>query len=384
MVVTTGTSKATRVQWGRLRRNLQAEVDNRYVYSALAAAESQPETATVFRTLAEAEREHAEMWRARFRELQVEPPAVAPSWQARLMAWLGGRFGPSLVLPTLIEGERAMGIAARRAKNSQGEQLSGQENAHGRILEAILATGAQGMRGESLARLEGRHRAIGGNALRAAVLGANDGLVSNLSLVMGVVGAAVSNSGILIAGIAGLLAGSISMALGEWLSVQSSRELNARQIAIESEELELSPQDEARELALIYRGKGLPETEANALAVKLIADPHAALDTLAREELGIDPAELGGSAWVAAITSFLLFAIGAIIPVLPFLLVNGSTAVVASLVLSAVGLFALGAAITVMTGRSVLFSGGRQTVFGLAAAAVTFGIGHLMGVAMAG
>lgn len=368
----------------RLRDNLQAEVDNSFLYVALAALETRPQIASVYRSLAEAEGAHADMWRGRFRSLAVEPPAIAPSWRARTLAWLARRFGAGVVLPTLIEGEREMGVAARHLKRQRGVHASGQENAHGRILEAIRTGSDHGIEGSRLAQLEGRHRAMGGNALRAAVLGANDGLVSNLSLVMGVVGAAVSSAGILIAGFAGLLAGSISMALGEWLSVQSSRELYAKQIAIESEELELTPEDEARELALIYQAKGLPEAQANALAIKLIADPAAALDTLAREELGIDPEELGGSAWVAAATSFLLFAVGAILPVLPFILLESHIAVISSLVLSAVGLFGLGAAITLMTGRGVFFSGLRQMAFGLAAAGVTYGIGRLMGVAMAG
>jgi VIT1/CCC1 family predicted Fe2+/Mn2+ transporter len=378
------TTRANTDDRRRLRKNLQVEIDNSFLYSALAAAEPKTPIAAVYRSLAEAEAQHAAMWGQRFRDLHVEPPAVAPSWRARVLAAIGRRFGAAVILPTLIEGEREMGRAARQVKRGEGVRPSGQEIAHARVLEAILNGGVPGVEGAQLAQLEGRHRAIGGNALRAAVLGANDGLVSNLSLVMGVAGAAISDAGIVIAGFAGLLAGSISMALGEWLSVQSSRELYARQIAIESEELELSPEDEARELALIYRSKGLPEEQANALAVKLIADPREALDTLAREELGIEPETLGGSAWIAAFTSFLLFAFGAIIPVLPFVAVGGGVAVMTSLVLSAVGLFGLGAAITLMTGRGVLFSGFRQTIFGLAAAAVTFGIGHLLGVALAG
>jgi VIT1/CCC1 family predicted Fe2+/Mn2+ transporter len=235
-----------------------------------------------------------------------------------------------------------------------------------------------------LADLEGRHRTSGGNALRAAVLGANDGLVSNLSLVMGVAGADMSGGAILITGLAGLLAGAGSMALGEWLSVQSSRELYQRQIQIESEELRQAPEEEAEELALIYQAKGLPEEQANALAAKLIAQPANALDTLAREELGIDPEELGGSAWQAAATSFVLFAVGAVVPVVPFAFLTGTVAVTSSVVASGILLFIVGAGITLLTGRSVLYSGMRQVLFGLAAAALTFGVGRLIGVSLAG
>jgi VIT1/CCC1 family predicted Fe2+/Mn2+ transporter len=211
------------------------------------------------------------------------------------------------------------------------------------------------------------------------VLGANDGLVSNASLVMGVAGADLAGRNILITGLAGLLAGSLSMALGEWLSVQSARELYSHQIAIERDELEAAPEEEAEELALIYQSKGLAPERAQELANSIIRDQTAALDTLAREELGVDPSELGGSAWVAAITSFVLFSIGAIVPVFPYFFGGGTSAVIVSVILSVIALFVIGAAITVITGRSVLMSGGRQVVFGMAAAAITFGVGRLIG-----
>jgi VIT1/CCC1 family predicted Fe2+/Mn2+ transporter len=174
------------------------------------------------------------------------------------------------------------------------------------------------------------------------------------------------------------------MALGEWLSVQSSRELYERQIGIEKEELETNPEEEIEELALIYQAKGLPEARARDLSRSLLANQATALDTLAREELGIDPNELGGSAWEAAFTSFFLFAIGAIIPVVPFIFLSGMMAVYVSVVISALGLFGIGAAITLMTGRSVWYSGMRQVLFGLVAAGLTYGIGRLIGVSIGG
>jgi VIT1/CCC1 family predicted Fe2+/Mn2+ transporter len=200
---------------------------------------------------------------------------------------------------------------------------------------------------------------------------------------MGVAGAAHSPRSILVTGFAGLLAGAGSMALGEWLSVQSSRELFQRQLDIEREELAAAPAEEAEELALIYQAKGVGAEDARALAQRVISSPATALDTLAREELAIDPEELGGSAWVAASTSFLLFAVGAIIPVVPFLLFAGQAAVLASVLLSAVALFALGAAITLLTGRGVLASGARQLGFGLAAAGLTYVVGRLIGASIA-
>jgi vacuolar iron transporter family protein len=186
----------------------------------------------------------------------------------------------------------------------------------------------------------------------------------------------------LITGLAGLLAGAGSMALGEWLSVQSSRELYQRQIEIEKDELEARPEEEQEELALIYQSKGVPKEQARELAAHIIASGESALNTLAREELGIDPDELGGSAWEAALTSFFLFAAGAIVPVIPFLFLGGTTAVIVSIAMSAVGLFTIGAAITLMTGRSVAYSGMRMVLFGMTAAALTYGIGRLIGVSL--
>ena len=195
----------------------------------------------------------------------------------------------------------------------------------------------------------------------------------------------VRNRDILVGTIAATLAGAISMALGEWISVQSSRELYQKQIMTEKEEIEQSPDEEAEELSLIYQARGLEENVAHSLAQQIISNPETALEALARDELGIDPEELGGSAWEAAITSFLLFAVGAIIPVLPYLFgASGMTAVAISSVLSAIGLFGIGSAITLFTGRGILYSGARQMIFGLIAAAVTFGIGRLIGVSVVG
>jgi len=276
--------------------------------------------------------------------------------------------------------------SARNEYDDQPEareaRLSNAEHSHARLLSTIASAQQSGMEGGILARIEGRHRSIGGNALRAAVLGANDGLCSTLSLIMGVAGAGQSSHNVLIAGLAGVLAGACAMAMGEWLSVQSSRELAQRQLAVEEAELREAPEEERGELALIYQAKGLPKAEAESLAARLIADQSTALDTLAREELGLDPTELTGSAWEAAIASFCLFIVGAIAPICPFIFLQGETAVITSVLASAVALYLIGFAITLMTGRSVLFTGTRQVLIGLAAAAITFGIGHLIGISI--
>ena len=265
-----------------------------------------------------------------------------------------------------------------------GTSLRADERSHAVMLDALRGESTNGVRGSVLARLEGRHKAVGGNALRAAVLGANDGLVSNTSLVTGVAGASFAASAVLLSGLAGLLAGAISMALGEWLSVQSSRELHQAQIETEREEILAMPEAEAEELALIYEAKGMAPEEAAKAARDVMADPDAFLDTKVREELGIDPEDLGGSAWEAATASFFLFAIGAVIPVIPFFFVSGAAAVLTSLALAAVGLFLLGAATALVTGTGVLRTGSRSLLLGLAAAGATYGIGSLLGGAVGG
>lgn len=226
------------------------------------------------------------------------------------------------------------------------------------------------------------HAGIGGNALRASVLGANDGLVSNLSLVMGVAGASLDDSTILITGMAGLIAGACSMAMGEWISVQSARELYTRELAVERREIAEQPEQEHEELVTLYAGRGLSADAAEEIADVLMADPERALEVMAREELGIDPADLGGSAWVAAGSSFALFVAGAAIPVIPFALLDGAAAVLVSVVASALALFSVGALITRVTGRSPWRSGLRQLLIGLAAAAVTYAVGVVLGVSV--
>jgi VIT1/CCC1 family predicted Fe2+/Mn2+ transporter len=234
--------------------------------------------------------------------------------------------------------------------------------------------------GASLALADARHRITAGGSLRAAVFGVNDGLVSNLALIMGVAGGASDPAIILLAGVAGLVAGAGSMATGEWVSVQSQRELHERELKVQRWELEEFPDDERRELELIYQANGMDVEQAGALAERIKADPDVALDTLAREELGLNPGDLGSS-WTAAISSFIAFAVGAVVPLLPFLFgATGGSAVLASALLSAVALATVGATISVFTGRPVWRSGLRMVAIGGGAAAVTYLIGSLVGI----
>ncbi|MCE5264449.1 MAG: VIT1/CCC1 family protein [Deltaproteobacteria bacterium] len=366
----------------RYLRNRQKEIDGAALYRALSEAETKPEMKEVYERLAKAEEKHAAFWEEKLDEAGRSIPERKPSWRARCLAWLGKRFGPRFVLPTVAGLEKADSQAYGSQPEEAASLMSADEQSHARLIMAAAHGSSAGMTGSAVAQMEGRHKSAGGNALRAAVLGANDGLVSNLSLVMGVAGASLSGDGVLITGLAGLLAGAGSMALGEWLSVQSSRELYELQIQIEKEELEARPDEEEEELALIYQSKGVPKERAAELAAHIIAGGDSALNTLAREELGIDPDELGGSAWEAAITSFFLFAAGAVVPVIPFIFSADSTAVIASVGLSAVGLFVIGAAITLMTGRNAPYSGMRMVLFGMTAAGLTYGIGRLIGVSI--
>jgi VIT1/CCC1 family predicted Fe2+/Mn2+ transporter len=365
----------------RFRNNLQGEVDSAALYRALSETETDPHLAEVYRRLSAVEEAHAEYWRKQLQKAGASPGQQSLGWRTRALAWLARRFGPQFVLPTISTLEqRDVGQYDKQPEAVAGG-LPDAERSHNRIVQRIASTVPGGMSGGMLARVEGRHR-MGGNALRAAVLGANDGLVSNLSLVMGAAGAVSSTNTILIVGLAGLVAGACSMAIGEWLSVTSSRELNQRQIDVEADELQRMPEEEKEELALIYQAKGLDETQARALAEKLMSNKETALDTLVREELGIDPEELGGSAWTAAGTSFALFAAGAIFPVLPYFWLSGYAALLASVALSGFALIGTGAITSLFTGRSVALSAGRQLVLGFAAAALTYGVGRLAGVTL--
>jgi VIT1/CCC1 family predicted Fe2+/Mn2+ transporter len=230
---------------------------------------------------------------------------------------------------------------------------------------------------------EAWHRSARSGTLRAVIFGVSDGHVSNLALVMGVAGASDQGNFVLLAGVAGLLAGAFSMAAGEYISMQSQRELFERQIALEKAELEAMPEEEQMELAALYMAKGFTREEADTIAARMFEDPKTALDTLVREELGLDPDELG-SPWGAAIGSFLAFCVGAIIPVIPYLFRSGTTAFVLSFVLSLGALFLVGAGVSLLTGRSLVFSGLRQMGLGAAAAAVTYAVGKVIGVGVVG
>ncbi len=327
-----------------------------YLYRVVSDAESGTPRQVLFLELAAAADRQAAIWEEAMAAKGMAPPtAFLPDLRTRMVAALVRRLG----------ARRLRGVLA--AMKVRGMSLyTKADPGHG-------STAA--MDKETL-----RHRAVnGGGNLRAAVFGANDGLVSNASLILGVAGATSDGGVVLLSGIAGLLAGAFSMAAGEYVSVRSQREMYEYQIGLERDELEQYPAEEAAELALIFEGRGMEAGEARTLADRLIADPDKALDTLAREELGLNPDDLG-SPWEAALSSFFAFSIGALVPLVPFFFSVGNTGLAVSVGLTALSLFGVGVAISLFTGRHAWLGGLRMLAIGAAAGGATYLIGKLLGV----
>jgi VIT1/CCC1 family predicted Fe2+/Mn2+ transporter len=330
-----------------------------YLYRVCADAEAGTARADLFTRLSGEAEAQAAIWRAQLTASgKPAPPPFTPDLRTQLVARLVQLFGPRRLRAVLAAMKvRGMAIYSRREPGGHSAPVAG--------------------------NIEHRHRGLGGGGnLRAAVFGINDGLVSNASLIFGVAGASSDPAVVLLTGVAGLTAGAFAMATGEFVSVRSQRELFEYQIALERDELKEYPDAEAQELALIYKAKGLSGGEAERIAKQLVADPEHALDTLAREELGLNPDELG-SPWGAAISSLLSFALGAAVPLLPFAFGAGARALPIAGLLSAIALFAVGATLSLFTGRAALFSGARMLLLGSLAAAVTFAVGKLFGVSVA-
>jgi VIT1/CCC1 family predicted Fe2+/Mn2+ transporter/rubrerythrin len=355
--------------------NLRLERDAIVLYESLGAIERDANRAAAFKRIATNERRHADIWAQRLARAGASvPPVGQPRARVRLIIALARRFGTGAVadLVRALEGDEEQSYADQMTPETAA--IAADEREHAAIWRQLQGDAASG----GGAVHEAWHRSSRSGTLRATVFGANDGLVSNLSLVMGVAGAASDNQIIVLAGVAGLLAGAFSMAAGEYISMQSQREVFERQIAVERDEMRVMPEVEQEELVAIYRSKGLPAADAQRVAAHLMEDPKVALDTKIREELGLDPDELG-SPWRAAGSSFVAFAIGAILPLVPFLLGVGLPALIGALTVSFVALFLIGAAVSVLTGRNLLYSGLRQVAIGAAASAVTYFVGMLIG-----
>lgn len=376
------TPMASKHEIKRYRSNLTDELHSAALYETLESVEEDIARKQVYGELAKSEREHAQVWADKLKANGIRPRGRGQAVKTRLMKTLVRIFGPGFVLPTLAAAE----YADRNKYSGQPDaaRMSAEEHHHAGVVQALAGGGSPDMsQGARIAAAESWHKGVSsGNDLRAAVLGANDGLVSNFCLIMGVAGAGTGNKAILLTALAGLIAGACSMALGEWLSVTNARELARTQIAREADELEHSPEAEEHELALIYRAKGLDAGEARRVASQLMRDKDKALDTLTREELGLDPAELGGNPWSAAGVSFCLFSLGAIFPAMPFLWTHGLSAIIQCVALSGLALAAIGVFTSLFNGRGAAFSAIRQVAVGLIAAAFTFGVGRLLGVSI--
>jgi vacuolar iron transporter family protein len=326
-----------------------------WLYREVAAAEKDTRIAQLFRDLAVAADRQAGIIA---QSLAAKPPAFRPSVKLRLIVALVRVLSPRKCKP-ILAACKIRGLSAYDSAVPVGHVMP-----------------------KTVGDVGGRHRGGGGGALRAGVFGVNDGLVSSACLILGVAGAGASPQVIVLTGVAGLLAGAFSMAAGEFVSMLSQREMFEYQIGQEKDELERYPAEEAEELALIYAARGVPLAEARAITTRLVANPQQALNTLAREELGLNPDDLG-SPWVAAISSFIAFALGAILPLAPFLLGAGTQAIGIAAGLSGGALFAVGALLSLFSGRNALWGGVRMLVIGGLAGAATFGIGAALGVSAA-
>ena len=345
------------------------EMQSAHLYHVLARIEAGTLRERLFAALAREAVKQAAIWADRARRSGTEvPDAWTPTARVRLVAWRVEQIGPESMQSVLA----AMKVRGLSVYSPEPPDVLGRENAAAR-------PGPVGHSAEAEGR---RHRAVrrGGN-LRAAVFGVNDGLVSNVGLILGVAGANAEPTTILLTGVAGLIAGAFSMAAGEYVSVRSQRELFEYQIDLERQELTTYPEEEASELALIYEARGIPAQQVREAADRIIADPDRALDTLAREELGLDPNSLG-SEWSASTSSFVAFAIGASVPVLPFALASVDSALTLSVGLSGLALFSVGAALSLFTGRGALQSGVRMLAIGTIAGTATWSIGSLLGVTL--
>jgi VIT1/CCC1 family predicted Fe2+/Mn2+ transporter len=331
------------------------EKESAWLYRQVAAAEPDPQKSRLFLALASAAEEQAAKWAAKF---PAPAGPFAPKLRARIVARLVGRLGPRS-LRSVLAAMKLRGLSVYSAPAVAGHAMP-----------------------TTLAEVGARHRSSLGGNLRASVFGVNDGLVSNASLVLGVAGAGAQGSYVLMTGVAGLLAGALSMAAGEYVSVKSQREMYEYQIALEREEVAEYPEEEAEELALIYEARGVELEQARKVSRALLARPEQALDVLSREELGLNPDDLG-SPWGAASASFLAFGAGAAVPLLAFLIrLNGAAALAGTAALTAASLFIVGMILSLFTGRGAWQGALRMVLIGGGAGVVSYFVGRLIGVAI--
>jgi VIT1/CCC1 family predicted Fe2+/Mn2+ transporter len=344
------------------RDSWDAEKRSAFLYRKLAQYTEGKER-QLFDELANEAEAQAEIWaKAILASGDQRPLVLKMDFRTHFVAFLIRWFSPKQ-LATILAGMKIRGMSLYFAP----KETSREEKGHP-MPTSVEEVGA-------------RHKMSRANNLRAAVFGVNDGLVSNASLILGMIGASTNPSTVIVAGTAGLLAGAFSMAAGEFVSVRSQRDLFEYQIELEREELEMYPEAETAELALIYEARGLDKEHAQKLAHALMENPAHALDTLARDELGINPNDLV-SPWGAAISSFLSFVAGAFLPIIPYVMNQEVHHLPGVIVITAAGLFSIGMSISLFTGRNAWSGGLRMLLIGLSAGAATYIIGHSLSVVL--
>jgi VIT1/CCC1 family predicted Fe2+/Mn2+ transporter len=360
--------------------NLRDERDGVALYRGLASVEKDGARAREFSALADAEERHAAIWQRKLDKAGVALPDAPPSARVRFLLWMAGQFGIQSVLPMVVMAESSDVAKYAKQGGRESAALVAEEQEHGATLRRL--SGAKPYTPRALIGERERWHSVGrGGTLRAGVFGANDGLVSNLSLVLGVAAAGAQRGTLLLTGLAGLFAGALSMAVGEYVSVASQRDILRRQIVLESRELAEAPEEEEAELAQLLRDKGLSDAQAGETARQIMLNPDSALDTMVREELGLDPDDLGSPARVA-LSSFLTFAAGAALPLLPLFFLSGRTAAVGAAVLGAVVLGGVGALLGFLSGTNPVRAAARMIVLAALAAGVTVGVGRLVGASL--
>ena len=355
----------------------QDEADAAFLYRALASVESDPKKRDVYARLAVVEDRHVEIWARLLTELGHPPKRFRATARSRLLAWLGRRFGPGFLLPFLLreEGREVKGYLDLHQRTPSGAPGGG---------EALLLARESAEHASELAGISGKsaepwHRTESGGFLRNVVYGFNDGLTANFGLVAGVIGATATDQhqAVVVAGVAGLIADALSMGSSGYLAAKSEQEVYAHEIAMEKDEIALMPEVERDELALIYESKGMAPGPAMALATEVMADPQRMLQEQVQEELGIADPHMSPlrEGWVTGLAT----AFGAVIPVFPFFVFTGLTAIVLSFVLSMASHFLVGAARSVFTGRGLFRSGIDMFVVGLGVAIVGYFVGDWIG-----
>lgn len=336
------------------------EKHSAYLYRVIASRERQANRRVLFSQLADEADKQAGLWEREAQKTGLQLPAYRPGLRVRIVALLLRFFEPCRIKP-ILAATKIRGLSVYSAKHRSGFHP---------LPESVEEVGAS-------------HQGVSNSGgLRAAVFGVNDGLVSVACLVLGVAGAASGQEVIVLTGVAGLMAGAFSMAAGEYVSMRTQREMFEHQIDLERDELAQYPQEEAHELTLIYMARGMQAEEAKALASRMVADTELGLATLTREELGLNPDELGNP-WVAALSSFLSFLLGGAIPLLPYLFMHGPHVLRITVALTAFSLFSVGAVLSLFSGKSPWYGGLRMLLIGAAAGTLTYMIGALVGVSVA-